>query len=123
VRSPSASSSEPKRAAAVDWRFDVHAARPDLSRELEALLRDATSPAERERFLALRLAGVRRLLSSAGVPAHELDRRAFVVETSLDALANAAVAQRPSWLADDTLRDEVTAMLAHAFVRADAGRA
>jgi AcrR family transcriptional regulator len=105
--------------AVVDWRFDVHAARPRLARELEALLPRAISPAERERFLAVRLAGVRRLLASAGVPARELDRRAFVVETCLDALASAAVVRRPAWLADAALRAEVAAMLARALAAPD----
>ncbi len=101
--------------AAVDWRFGIHAAHPTLARVLASLVNEVMSPAERERFAARRLRRVRRTLASRAAPGlrgRDLDQLAFIVDTCLGALTEAAAERRPAWLADECFRAEVASMLA-----------
>jgi len=98
--------------AAVDWHFDVHAASPALSRELHRLAREVLPQDEVRALERLRSARTARLIASL-VPSDAVDAEsaAFIVETCLAALCDAAAARRPEALTSQRFRAEVTALL------------
>jgi AcrR family transcriptional regulator len=104
--------------AAVDWHFDLHAADPVLARALRKLAEDVL-PAEELRALAeLRSTRTARFVRSIGLsPDVDAEMAAFVVETCLAALCEAATARRPAALSSERFRDEVTALLERYLAR------
>jgi AcrR family transcriptional regulator len=107
---PAASVAQRMRAA-VDWQLDVHAANPALSRALHLLVEEALPAPQRAELLALRGARTQRAIADSLAPGRDLAHAAFVVETCLDALIDAAVRRRPRWIATESFRSEVAHLL------------
>jgi AcrR family transcriptional regulator len=97
--------------AIVDWHFDVHAARPALAKALHRLVRESLPKEEIRRRARLRTSRVTGTLLSLGVPDTDVSVAAFVVDTCLDALSEAATARNPASLSSERLRRHVTAMI------------
>ncbi|MEW6268161.1 MAG: TetR/AcrR family transcriptional regulator [Thermodesulfobacteriota bacterium] len=98
--------------AAVDWQLDLHAADPALSRALHALAEETLPPEELRAFAELRRGRTARFVRSVGLPQDvDPDTVAFVVETCLAALCEAATARLPEALSSERFRDEVTTLL------------
>ncbi|MDX2168140.1 MAG: TetR/AcrR family transcriptional regulator [Deltaproteobacteria bacterium] len=98
--------------AAVDWHFDVHAARPALAHALQRLAAAHLPAAELHRLDRLRAARTARFIETLGVgTAVDRDAAAFVVATCLAALTEATTTRRPAALRSASLRAEVVAML------------
>jgi AcrR family transcriptional regulator len=100
--------------AAVDWRFDVHAADPALARALQLLIEQHFSAAERERFADERVARVRATLSGAPDVAadRDLGLAAFLLDVFLESATDAVTQRRPEWLGSAALRAEIVQLFA-----------
>jgi AcrR family transcriptional regulator len=96
--------------AAVDWHFDVHAARPALAKALRGLVLQVLPSDEARRLAQHRSDRIARMIASLGVDV-DADAAAFIVDTCLDALSDAATARKPAWLRSDRFRAEVAALI------------
>lgn len=102
---------EARMRAAVDWHMDVHAAHPELYGILRALLSGLLAPRARAELRAGRRERIRRTVASAPLdPARDVDEVAFVVDTCLDALTDAA-ARRADGPRSEALRAEIANLL------------
>jgi AcrR family transcriptional regulator len=102
---------EARMRAAVDWQMDVHAAHPELYGVLRALLSGLLPPRTRAELRAGRSARIRRTVASAPMDrGRDLDVVAFVVDTCLDALTDAA-ARRADGPRSEALRSEIATLL------------
>jgi AcrR family transcriptional regulator len=102
---------ETRLRAAVDWHMDVHASHPELYGILRALLSGLLAPRTRAELRAGRSVRIRRTVASAPIDrARDLDVVAFVVDTCLDALTDAA-ARRAGGTRSEALRAEIATLL------------
>jgi AcrR family transcriptional regulator len=103
--------------AIVDWHFDFRARDPALALRLAALARETLPEDERQRVASLRRERVGRTVAKLTGGEVECTHAAFVVDVSLNAIADETMKRRPEQLKSLELRAEVAALLARYLIR------
>jgi len=98
--------------AAVDWHLEVHAANPSLARALRGLAAKVLPAEEIRAYTRQRTRRVARTVRSIiSAESRDPDTAAFIVDTCLDALSDAAAARKPAWLRSEKFRSEVSSLI------------
>jgi AcrR family transcriptional regulator len=99
--------------AIVDWHFELRAHDPQLALRLRALAAESLPEQGQLKITTLRRERVGRTIAKLVGPGREGERThaAFIVDTCINAIADATMKRDPERLKSEGLRAEVTALL------------